>query len=99
MRFLIIFLVLLLVILQYKLWLQNGGILDTLHLKTKVAQQEQDDQQLYERNEKLVKQINYVRNGNKTVEALAREQIGMVKRGETYYQLVSDDNNKKGNNR
>jgi len=89
MKYLMIFLVLLLIILQYKLWVQNGGIVATMHLKHAVAKQEKDNQKLYKQNEKLAKQIYYLKHTKKSVEAIAREQLGMVKKGETYYQMIN----------
>ena len=88
---LIIFLVLLFIILQYELWFANDSIPEIFHLKNIMSQQSKKNKKIYKKNKKLAIKIHNLKAGKHNAEALAREQIGMIKKGETYYQIVSQD--------
>ncbi len=81
-------LVILLVILQYRLWFESGGILDMLRLKKQVALVEQQNEKIKQRNEKLLVQVKHLQKNPDEIEARARQDLGMVKKNETYYQVV-----------
>jgi cell division protein FtsB len=83
-----IILVLLLIFLQYRLWFDNGGILDMLRAKKQLALQTQFNEKLKKRNEKLSRQVHYLQASNEAVESRARSELGMIKKDETYYQVV-----------
>lgn len=83
-----IFLVLLLVFLQYHLWFEGSGIIDMLRMKKQLALQSQENEKLKKRNEKLIKQVQYLQANNEALESRARGELGMVKKGETFYQVV-----------
>lgn len=74
--------------LQYEFWFAKGSMLTVWHLKHNIAQQQQTNQQLKERNDALVADINNLKEGNEAVEERARNELGMVKKGETFYQVV-----------
>lgn len=82
----LILLVLLLLILQYKLWFANGSIRETLHLKKQIAEQQAQSNQLQERNAKIATDIKSLKEDNSSIELRARKELGMVKKGETFYQ-------------
>ena len=79
---------LLLVFLQYHLWFESDGIVDMLRFKKQLALQTQENEKLKQRNEKLIKQVQYLQASNEAVESRARGELGMVKKGETFYQVV-----------
>lgn len=86
-----IFLILLfslLIFLQYRLWFQAGGVRDFLALKKKVATQEKANQKLKKANEELSFQIKRLQNSQENAEANARNELGMIKRDEIFYQIV-----------
>lgn len=74
--------------LQYRLWFQAGGVRDLLALKKKVAAQEQVNQKLKKVNEELSLQIKHLQNNHDNAEARARDELGMVKKDEIFYQIV-----------
>jgi cell division protein FtsB len=74
--------------LQYHLWIESGGVIDMLRLKKQVALQTQENDRLKKRNEKLIQQIQYLQANDDAVESRARSELGMVKKGETFYQVV-----------
>jgi cell division protein FtsB len=88
MRKLIVFLVILLVYLQYRLWLGDGGLLDLWNVHQEVEAQRDENARLRERNEALDAQVLDLKQGLDAIEERAREDMGMVKQGETFYQIV-----------
>ena len=78
----------LLLTLQYHLWFVSGGIIDMLRLKKEVALQMDVNNQLKKRNDKLLRQLQYVQGNTDAMESRARGELGMIKKGETFYQVV-----------
>jgi cell division protein FtsB len=87
-RSLMIFLALLLGVLQYQLWFSGSGYAETLSLKQAIAQQNAANQALSNRNAVLQGQIKALKGGKASVVDLARNEIGMIKPGEVFYQFV-----------
>ncbi len=78
----------LLVFLQYRLWFEQDGVRDMLKLKKSMAVQEVETANLKKRNEELVFQVKRLQKSRDATEARARSELGMVKKGETFYQFV-----------
>lgn len=87
-RSLAIALTLLLVFVQYKLWFAADGIAQTIDLNHSIASEMKTDQQFEKINEQLSQQITLLKSNKQGVSDLARQQLGMIKPGETYYQFV-----------
>lgn len=85
--FLLLFLV---ILLQYKLWFEPGGVIQMLHLRKQIATQETVDQKLHQRNATVLAQVQSIQQGNQVIEGHARHDLGMVKKDETFYQVVND---------
>jgi cell division protein FtsB len=81
-------LLLLLIFLQYRLWFETGGIIDMLRVKKQLALQLKMNDKLKLRNDKLSRQVQYLQASNDAVESRARNELGMIKKDETYYQVV-----------
>lgn len=88
MRWLLIGLVILLVVLQYRLWIADGSFAEQHRLEQQIAQQQQINKELEARNAVLEKEVLELQSGNKGVEQRAREELGLVREGETFYQIV-----------
>lgn len=88
MRSILIFLVLALLGLQYKLWLGDGSVPQWVHLENKLAVQEEENKKLAARNRALEADILELKSGDQALEEQARYELGMVKDGEVYYQCV-----------
>ena len=82
-------LVMLLIFLQYRLWCEPGGLRDMMRLKKEVALQNQENAKLKKRNEILLTQVQLLQKDKDAVEARARRELGMIKQGETFYQIVN----------
>lgn len=78
----------LLLLLQYTLWFGNGGVISLWRLQHQIAAQQAQNVQMTERNQALAAKVLDLRQGLASVQDLARSQLGMVKKGETFYQVI-----------
>tara|TARA_B100000745_G_scaffold142232_1_gene92977 strand:+ start:4832 stop:5101 length:270 start_codon:yes stop_codon:yes gene_type:complete len=81
-------LALILVLLQARLWFGDSGITEVKQLSSKIAFQQQELERSKKRNAELMAQINDLRNGTRLLEELAREDLNMLKSGETFIRVV-----------
>jgi cell division protein FtsB len=88
MKPVIILLVLLLVYLQYRLWIGDGNLPDVIQLDNEVEDQREENIRLRERNDMLDAEVRDLQQGLDAIEEHAREDLGMIKDGETFYQIV-----------
>ncbi len=88
MKPIIILLVLLLVYLQYRLWIGDGNLPDVIQLGNEVEDQHEENIRLRERNDMLDAEVRDLQEGLDAIEEHAREDLGMIKDGETFYQIV-----------
>lgn len=90
MRFNILIFILLgiLVFLQYRLWFESGGIYDMAQLKKLLTAQIEENKDLKKHNDELLFQIKRLQSDQGATEARARNELGMIKKDETFYQLV-----------
>ena len=91
MRWLLGILLLILVFLQYRLWIAEGSLAEQKRLERQVEEQTAINQALRERNAVLEREVLELQTGNSGVEQRAREQLGLVREGETFYQFVEKD--------
>jgi cell division protein FtsB len=88
MKNLLLLLLLLLVYLQYQLWFGDGSLQDVWELHQDVELQRLENVELRERNAALQAEVTDLQQGLDAIEEHAREDLGMVKKGETFYQVV-----------
>ena len=81
----------LLIWLQYKIWLQDGGVPEVLQLQQEVEQVKGEVQQLRERNASLDAEVKDLKKGLDAIEERARSEMGMIKEGEIYYQVIEPE--------
>ncbi|NKF24483.1 cell division protein FtsB [Solimonas marina] len=87
-RVILVVLAALLLGLQWRLWVAKGGIAHTHRLKVEVAQQAANNERLRARNAKLDAEVQDLNSGVVAIEGRARETMGMIKEGETFYLVV-----------
>jgi cell division protein FtsB len=75
--------------LQYRLWLGDGGVADTRRLQLAVDEQTAANTKLQQRNAVLEAEVADLRNGGAAIEAHARSELGMIRKDETFYLVVS----------
>lgn len=88
MKIIIIFLLTMLVWLQYKIWLQDGGIPEVLQLEQEIEVVRAEVKTLKERNSSLNAEVKDLKKGLDAIEERARSEMGMLKEGEVYYQVI-----------
>ena len=88
MKFLAAALVIVLVLLQYRLWLGDGGMSEVHRLRADIEVQKDQNRELKERNRTLAAEVQDLKKGTVAIEERARTDLGMVGRGETFYQVV-----------
>lgn len=88
MKLIILILLVLLVLLQYRLWMGEGNLSQVKQLERVKAEKIEENRQLQERNESLAAEVMDLKNGLEAVEERARSEMGMIKEGETFYQIV-----------
>lgn len=81
-------LMLLLLGLQFRLWVGEGSLAEVAALKKQLARQRTELSQLQERNATLQAEVDDLKAGLAAIEARARSELGLVRQDETYYQLL-----------
>ena len=88
MKILIGVLILVFIGLQYKLWFGDGSLSEVVQLTRELEIQKTKLQELDERNRILEAQVLDLQNGLDAFEEKARNDLGMIKQGETFIQLI-----------
>lgn len=88
-------LIMMLLGLQYRLWVGEGSLAEVRALKKKVQRQQAQLLQLQQTNQALRAEVQSLRTDDAAIEARARRELGMIRDGETYFQMIkpksSDD--------
>ena len=88
MKALIAILVIVFVLLQYKLWFGDGNMREVWALRDAIELQKKENKQLVERNAALEAEVQDLKQGLEAVEERARSELGMIKKDETFYQII-----------
>ena len=88
MRAVTLILVVLLLLLQYPLWLGKGSWLKVWDLHRQLEAQRQANQQTQTRNAVLDAEVRDLKQGTAAVEERARSELGMIKRNEVFFQIL-----------
>jgi len=91
MRVLIAVLLALFLLLQYDLWVGEGSFATVWRLQNAVEAQRAENAALAERNRALEAEVTDLKQGLDAVEERARSELGMVRRGETFYRIVESE--------
>ncbi len=87
-KWIAISLAVLLTALQANLWIGQGSIAEVVALERQLGGMSATNEELRARNERLEVEVAEFRNGLDSVEEMAREELGMVRQGETFYVVV-----------
>jgi cell division protein FtsB len=79
---------LLLFALQVMLWTGQGSVAEVVALERQIGTFAVANEELRERNRRLEVEVAELKNGLDSVEEMAREELGMVRHGETFYVLI-----------
>jgi len=88
MRWVVLLLVVLLGFLQYRLWVGEGGLSELHALRTQIAEHEAELERLQARNSALAAEVQSLKTGLDAIEERARNELGMIRRGEVFLQVI-----------
>lgn len=88
--FLLVVLLLILGSLQWHLWLGDSSRRVLWQKQEKLSTMLQTQADLTERNRRLFAEVEDLKTGLGTIEALARLDLGMIGPNETFYQVIED---------
>ena len=78
-------------LLQYRLWFGKNSIPDYLSKEQEVEKQSQQNANLVQRNALLKADISDLTIGMEAIEERARNELGLIKRGETFYRILPSE--------
>jgi cell division protein FtsB len=88
MRWFALTLGIIVLLLQYRLWMSADGVRELGRLEQAVAEQRSENEQLASRNAQLAAEVRDLKKGFTALEERARSDLGMIARNETFYQVV-----------
>jgi cell division protein FtsB len=87
MRLLIGILLVMLAVLQYRLWVGDGSFAEVSALRRDIREQRAEIERMKRRNQALEAEVQDLRSGLDAVEDRARSELGMIRDGEIFYQI------------
>jgi cell division protein FtsB len=85
LKWLAIVLVVLVALLQYRLWLGQGGVRELQEIRQRVAVLEEENRPLRDRNASLAAEVVDLKTGLDAIEERARSDLGMVRTDEQFF--------------
>lgn len=76
------------VALFLRLWLGTGSYPEIWDLQGQIAEQKHLNEEQTKRNESLQSEVLDISRDDAAIEDRARSELGMVKKGETFYQVI-----------
>ncbi|WP_240223064.1 cell division protein FtsB [Rheinheimera hassiensis] len=89
MRILTLLLVIVLGLLQYRLWLGQHSIADYFRLQEELRTQQASNLELEKRNRLLKADVTDLQQGLEAIEERARNELGLIKQDEVFFRLFS----------
>ena len=87
LKFLAIFLIVVLSYLQYAFWFKSGGVADAKILMLKIKEKEREINSINIGNRRLIAEVKDLEDGLDAVEERARSLIGMIKEDEVFLRI------------
>ncbi len=87
-RWILVVLIISLIGLQYRLWFGEANLREVWSLQQDIERQRSVNDRLVQRNHQLDAEVKDLKQGLAALEERARNELGMVKEGETFFQLV-----------
>lgn len=88
LRYVALILLILLIALELKLWTGDGGMREVWRLEQRLDEQKKENAKLKQRNEALAAEVQDLKSGKEAIEEKARSELGLIKPGEVFYQVV-----------
>ena len=90
MKWLTLALTLLVVLVQYPLWLGKGGWLRAWEIDRQISAQRDVNARLKVRNGALDAEVRDLKQGTEAIEERARSELGMIRHDEIFFQVLDD---------
>ena len=90
MRWISLILLVLILLWQYPLWLGKGSWIKVWELDRQVDAQKATNQQTRARNAVLDAEVRDLKQGTAAIEERARSELGMIRSGEVFFQVVAE---------
>lgn len=87
-KWIAVLLIALLAALQFRLWFGKNSIADYQQMKAQIKTLEQQNANLAQRNSLLKADIKDLQLGVDSIEERARNELGLIKEGETFYRIL-----------
>lgn len=84
-------LIILLSYLQYRLWIGDGSLAHAHRLENDIKLQQAEIDRMRERNRILDVEVEELKTGLDTIEERARNDIGLIKKDETFFIILDED--------
>ncbi len=91
MRSVTFLLVLLILLLQWPLWFAKGSWIRVMQIDNQLTEQRAVNERLLARNTALTAEVRDLKQGTAAIEERARNELGMVKSGEVFFQILDAD--------
>jgi cell division protein FtsB len=88
MRILALVFAVLIIALQWPLWIGKGSWLRVWQLDTQLVQRQAENAKLRERNDALQAEVSDLKNGSDAIEERARNELGMIRGDEVFFQVL-----------
>ena len=89
-RTILVALLMLLVVLQYALWMGRHNLFDLFYLQDQLSQLEHENANLRKRNDRLHAEVIDIKSRVSAIEEKARFELGLIKQGETFFRIVPE---------
>ena len=66
----------------------DGSVPELLHLQNEVVKQQSQKKKLEDRNAALAAEVADLKKGYSAIEERARSELGMLGKGEVFYQII-----------
>ena len=96
LRLVALILLILLIALELKLWTGDGGMREVWRLQQRLDEQKAENAKLKLRNEALAAEVQDLKSGKEAIEDRARSELGLIRPGEVFYQVVEPTDKKSG---
>ncbi|MGV6807920.1 MAG: FtsB family cell division protein [bacterium] len=91
MRWALAVLIVVFLALQFQLWVGEGSLAQREELQKSIEALTAENQQLKSRNEELKREVTSLKSGNEGMEGKARQELGLIRDGETLYMVVDPE--------
>ena len=88
MKILLAVLIVLIALLQHRLWHGNGGIEEIKAHQQQLSDLNVEVEEKSTRNKALYAEVEDLSKGQEALEERAREELGMIREGETFFQVL-----------